>query len=136
MSRLAGSIIITAQWNAQWNLRSMAPREGNMKTILHDPIMDRHILGITEKWLCNEFGDAAISIEGYVYESVDREDRELPFYKDGGGGIIVYISTGIPYTRREDLESKNVESIWIELTPKHHPSHLLCCLQKPRPQLK
>ncbi len=103
----------------------MASREGNMKlgqlkTIPHDPIKDTHILGITETWLCNEFGDAVISIKGYVHERVDREDRELQFYKDGSGCVIVYISTG-----REDLESKNLESIWIELTPKHHPSHLI-----------
>ncbi len=69
----------------QWNNRSMAPREGNMKldqlrTILHDPIKDIYIIRITDTWLCDEFGDADISIE-----IVDREDRELPFDNDGGG---------------------------------------------------
>ncbi len=26
----------------------------------------------------------------------------------------------------EDLESNDLEPIWIELTPKHHPPYLIC----------
>ncbi len=83
------SDLSTGRNENQWNLRSMAPKEGNMKleqlrTILHDPIKDIHILGINEIWLSDQFSNAAISVEGYMHEKVPIEDRELPFDKDGG----------------------------------------------------
>ncbi len=68
-----------------------------------------------------DFNDMETLIKGYVPEKVDHDDRDLPFEKDGSGGVIIYISTDISYTHREDLESKNLESIWIELTPKTIP---------------
>ena len=115
----------------QWNLRSIAPRNGNtkldqLKTILHDPDKESHILGITETWLDADFNTNSMNIKGYVPERVDREDRDLPIVKDDAGGVMIYISDSLHYIRREDLESKNMETIWIELTPINHPRHLIC----------
>ncbi len=67
-----------------------------------------------------------MNIKGYATELVDREDRDLPFVKNGVGGVMIYISDSLNYIRREDLESMNMETIWIELTPKNHPRHLIC----------
>ncbi len=75
---------------AQWNLRSIAPRNGNikldqLKTILHQPNKDTDILGITETWLDNDFTDSDIKIAGHV----DKNDRDLPFRIYGPGGILI-----------------------------------------------
>ncbi len=119
----------------QGNLRSIAPRNGNTKldqleTILHQPNKDTDILGITDIWLDNKFTDSDIEIGGYVPERVDMRDRYLPFHKDGSGAVLVYISDKLSYTCRDDLETNNVESIWIELTPKNHPSYLICIVYR------
>ena len=115
----------------QWNLRSIAPRDGNtkldqLKSILHNPDKDTHILGVTETWLDDTFNNDAVAIEGYDIERIDRHEKDLPFDKDGAGGVLLYINTNLSYIRRNDLEHKSIESIWIELTPKNHPSHLIC----------
>ncbi len=81
----------------QWNLRSIAPRNDNtkldqLKTIVHQHNKDTDIMGITDIWLDNKFTDSDIEIDGYVPERVDRKDRNLPFDKDGSGGVLIYIS--------------------------------------------
>ncbi len=115
----------------QWNLCSIAPRDGNtkldqLKIILYDTDKKTHILGITETWLDANFNANSMNIKGYPTERVDRENRNLPFVKDGAGGVMIYILDSLNYIRREDLESMNMETIWIELTPRNHPRHLIC----------
>ncbi|CAB4001617.1 RNA-directed DNA polymerase from transposon BS [Paramuricea clavata] len=39
---------------------------------------------------------------------------------------MVYIKEDIPYFRRNDLESINVESIWLQPCPSNSPAHLIC----------
>ncbi len=119
----------------QWNLRSIAPRNGNtkldqLKTILHQPNKDTDILGITETWLDNRFTDSDMKIDGYVPERVDWKNRDQQFHKDGSGGVLIYISNKRSYIRRDDLETNNMESIWIELIHKKHPSHLICIVYR------
>ncbi len=70
-----------------WNLRSIAPRNGNtkldqLKTILHQHNKYTDIFGITEIWLNNEFTDSDIKIDGNVPERVDWKERDLSFDKD------------------------------------------------------
>jgi hypothetical protein len=46
---------------------------------------------------------------------------EKPIRKDrnsAGGGVIVYFENNIRFSRRDDLESANVESMWFELFTK------------------
>ncbi len=63
-------------------------------------------------------------------ERVDRHERNIPIDKDSAGGTMIYISDKLSYICRDDLESQNVESIWIELTPKNHTSHLICVVYR------
>ena len=121
-----------------WNLHSIAPHQGNtkldeLKLLLSNPGKECHILGITETWLDANFTDSEIQIPGYNLERLDRAKVSLPFPKNGGGGIAVYIDKKIPYLRREDLESKDIESVWIKLSPPKRPAHLVCfCYRCPQ----
>ena len=35
-----------------------------------------------------------------------------------GGGVVVYIADHIKYKRRNDLESSEIESVWLEINLK------------------
>jgi exonuclease III len=48
-----------------------------------------------------------------------------------GGGVAAYISDEIQWKRRNDLENKNIESIWIEIQPNYAKSFLICILYRP-----
>ena len=68
----------------------------------------------------NKTDDDTLHIYGFSFE---RKDRSLLKYgalhtKRGDGGAVVYIADHIKYKRRSDLESSEVESIWLEITLK------------------
>ena len=46
---------------------------------------------------------------------------QMPFRKDnvsnGGGGIMVYVKNGINAKRRDDLETNDIQCVWLEITP-------------------
>ena len=85
-----------------WNLHSIAPHQGNtkldeLKLLLSNPGKECHILGVTVTWLDGNFKDSEIRIPGYNVERLDCDKVSLPFPKNGGGGIAVYIHKSIPY---------------------------------------
>ena len=49
-----------------------------------------------------------IEITGYTSIRKDRIDKK-------GGGVLVYIRKDINFIRKSELESDNVESIWLQL---------------------
>ena len=51
--------------------------------------------------------------------------------KEGGGGVLVYVSNKIDYKRREDIESEEIESIWIEINLPHTKPILFCSVFRP-----
>ncbi len=55
----------------------------------------------------------------------------MPFRKDndsnGGGGLIVFVKSGINAKRRDDLESHNISCIWLEISPVIGKSFLVGC---------
>ena len=81
---------------------------------------------ITETWLSSNFKNSEIQITKYCVERLDRDEINLPFSKLGGGGIAAYIDRNIPYVRRKDLETKCLETLWINLCPPKRPAHLIC----------
>jgi exonuclease III len=48
-----------------------------------------------------------------------------------GGGICIYIKNGINWIRRNDLDKKNIESLWVEIFFKNSHSILICCMYRP-----
>ncbi len=59
----------------------------------------------------------------------------MPFRKDndsnGGGGIIVYVKTGINAKRRDDLETQYISCLWLEITPQKGKSFLVGTMYRP-----
>ena len=48
----------------------------------------------------------------HSFNTPERKDRT----GDNHGGVIIYVKDSLYYKRREDLEPRNIESIWLELT--------------------
>ena len=69
-----------------------------------------HVFGISESRLSDSVSDDDVSIHGY---SLFRRDAKAP----GQTGVAAYVHQSItPLTRRRfDLESKDVESLWLEI---------------------
>ena len=65
------------------------------------------IIGISESHLNNEIPDSDINIPNY---SAYRYDRNR-----FGGGVMLYIHDRFSCKRRPDLESNNVEMLWVEI---------------------
>jgi len=62
---------------------------------------------ITESWLNNSIPHDYANINGYVCYRHDRQDGRQ------GGGVICYVRNDVPCTRLEQLETPNVESLWL-----------------------
>ena len=69
---------------------------------------------ITETWLDGSVFDSEIHIDNY---SVRRKDRNRY-----GGGVCLYIRSGLAFNGRDEILHGELEAVWIELTlPKTKP---------------
>ena len=63
--------------------------------------------------------DNILQMEGFNSERKDRTAlRQGALNTKRGGGVVVYIADHIKYKRRNDLESSEIESIWLEINLK------------------
>jgi hypothetical protein len=92
-------------------------------TILcNKPMID--ICGFTESFLTNITPDACLNVDGYNMYRKDRVTR-------AGGGIIVYVSEKWNIIRRDELESEELETMWLEITFSKSKSLFLCYVYRP-----
>ena len=78
--------------------------------ILHAELIDFDVLAFSETWL-----NASTETDDLLLESYStpvRKDR----IGDSHGGLILYIKNGIYFKRRDDLEIRGIESLWIEIS--------------------
>ena len=68
-------------------------------------------MAVSETKLTDEFPNPQFSIEGYYNPAQLRKDRTIH-----GGGLVVYVKTGIPAKRVHTLEPANLEVICFEIT--------------------
>ena len=61
---------------------------------------------------------------GYQFIHRNRQGGE-------GGGVAMYISEDIAWKRREDLETDDIESIWIEIDILKGKNFLVGCIYRP-----
>ena len=93
------------------------------------------------KGACHRFSKS-VSVDGQknadknwsVQPQLQFSFRDLirQYVKDrsqNGGGIMIYMSSLLKYTRREDLESQRLETVWVEVNLKSYNA-LVCCLYR------
>ena len=67
-----------------------------------------HILTLSKTWLTEDIPDAEIEIAGYRTFRKDRCSK--------GGGIAAYVRNDLAVVRRTDLETADVEGLWLEIS--------------------
>lgn len=82
-----------------------------------------NLFGVTETLLNGSLLTSFLGIDGYSFERKDRDGK--------GGGVGVYIKNGTDYTRRLDLETKQVEGIWLEIKIKKSKSFIIGIIYRP-----
>ena len=80
-----------------------------------------HILGITESMLDDRKDDRNLEINNYT---IIRRDALVDLHR----GIAVYIHNSIIHTskRRQDLETREIESVWLEIEHRKTEPSLIC----------
>ena len=91
------------------NINSLRHKIIDLRHVLSESQLD--IFAISETKLSDEFPDAQFIIDGYCDPAQFRKDRN-----EHGGGLVVYVKTGIPVKRVKALEPANLEIICIEIT--------------------
>ena len=108
------------------NVRSLniADKFEEVATIIQDKKFD--IFGLTETWLNNSIPSDSFSIPGYC--PLIRLER-----RDGrrAGGVAFYVSDSLATKRRLDLETSDLELLWIEINL--NTINIICgvCYQPP-----
>ena len=67
------------------------------------------IICVSETKLNEHFQTTNLLIDSY--HNPIRKDRNI----NNGGGLLIYIKNNIFYRHRPDLESADVENIWVEI---------------------
>ena len=68
---------------------------------------------------------------GYTHERKDSSDSDDISNLANVGGVLIYIRDQLNYVRRHDLESNEIESIWIEIKLKNSTSFLVSSVHRP-----
>ena len=79
------------------NTRSIRNKIDNIRDLADD----FHIICVTETHLDNSIDSALIQFPGF--DPIIRKSRS-----QNGGGVMIYMSSLLNYTRREDLESQRL----------------------------
>ena len=77
--------------------------------LLEAELREFGILAFTETWLSPSTDTNELSL--HSFNTPERKNRE----GDNHRGVMIYVKDCLHYRRRADLESRNIESIWIEL---------------------
>jgi len=104
------------------NIHYFYPKFDEIKYLV-DQNKELDILGFCETFLNDHFEDNEFHLQNFQMFRKDRNSH--------GGGILVYVKSGIPCWRRKDLESDNMETLWIEIKLKNQKSFLLCYVYRP-----
>ena len=91
-----------------YNVQSFLPKTD----LLVAELCEFDILAFSETWLNPSVPTADLLIQSY--KEPERKDR----VGDSHGGVMIYVKESIYYKRRNDLERRGIECIWIELTLK------------------
>jgi len=107
---------------ASLNIQHILPKLDELKLIMGEP-GSIDIFGLSETFLTGSINDTDLLINDFVFERKDRS-------KKAGGGLIIYLKKNISYVRRFDLESSDIETIWLQVAIENNKSHLLCFIYR------
>lgn len=111
---------------ANLNIRHLVAKLDELRLLLCSNSID--IFGVCETFLDDTVGDELIRIDSY---NTERKDRDFSVSsKSSGGGVCLYVANQIQYVRRHDLETNDVESIWLEIRLPNTKPFLLCSLYR------
>ena len=82
-----------------------------------------HILGMAETWLKPSISDGELLIPHYKLFRKDRAGR--------GGGVGFYCHESLAIRRGSDLESTDLELIWIDVGSGEHTCRVGCGYRPP-----
>ena len=102
----------------------MLDKVEKIQLLLEETKKDTHILGISETHLNADISDSQASVQDYTFVRKDHA-------KGTWGGVGCYIRNDIRWQRREDLEQKCIEAMWIEILVKNSKSFLVCIIYRP-----
>ena len=81
------------------------------------------IICLNETFCDDSIADNEISLPDY---SIERKDRN-----HHGGGVAMYIRNNLTFVCRIDLETDDVECIWVEIKCKHRQPVLMSSIYRP-----
>ena len=107
------------------NIRSLIPKLAEVRSLIQRT--GAAVVAISETWLDETVQDAEVDVDGY---SVIRQDRNRQ-----GGGVLLYIKSGISFNQRSDLAVKDLEMVAVDLLlPKSKPFLISSCYRPPNDQ--
>ena len=81
------------------------------------------IICLSETWLTNLVPDEDIDLENYTVYRKDRVGR--------GGGVCMYVNSSIPCTVPPELQTNEIEILWVKLQLKPKPILVGVCYRAP-----
>ena len=111
------------------NIRHVKSKLDERKIILNST---KHIdvFGLCETFLSESVDNDILNIDSYTIERKDRHENNTAS-ANKGGEVVVYLSINLNYIRRKDIESPNIESIWVEIMLGNSKSFLICSVYRP-----
>ena len=105
------------------NICSLLRRIDELRLMISELKLGIHILTLSETWLTEDILDAEIEIAGYRVLRKDRNSK--------GGGIVAYVRHDVAVVRRTDLETPNVEGLWLEINLPNSRGFLVGLFYRP-----
>lgn len=110
------------------NIQGIQNKTDELDIMLNRCNNDIHIFGLSETKLKSLHPDNCFMLDNYQFFRKDRvvtNDRQPQ-----GGGIVVYVKNGVKAIRRCDLESNEIECVWLEIFPNKTKSFLVGVLYR------
>ena len=106
------------------NINHILPKFSEIKYLLSTPESNTDILCLCETFLCSSVQNKELNIHGFTLNRKDRVGKS-------GGGILIYTSNKLNVIRRDDLEIKLLEVMWIEVANVNQKPILIGYVYRP-----
>ena len=106
------------------NVQHLSNKIDEIKSTLVPNKPKVHIFSFCETFLNESVTDAECHIQGYATLRNDRKGKK-------GGGLISYVSHEMDYLHRVELQSDDIETLWIQIFSKNSKDMLFCFVYRP-----